>query len=108
MNLAKVVHSEIALLAASFLFGIHLFNMHMRPEKFPVDLSAFTGLVGEEHLRKSRPEYVERLSREGRLEEMRCAAPSKWRLWLVGLAALTILLVGLAILLGVIVAQLGK
>jgi hypothetical protein len=80
----------------------------MRPEKFPVDISAFNGLVSEEHLRGARPEYLERLEREGRLEEMRRAAPSKWRLWLVGVLALAILLVGLTILLFVIMAQLGK
>lgn len=108
INLAKTVHAEIALMAASFLFGIHLFNTHMRPEKFPVDLSAFNGMVSEEHLRSARPEYVERLEREGRLEELCRAAPSKWRLWLVGFLGLALLLVGLAILLAVIMAQLGK
>lgn len=108
LNVAKVVHSEIALMAASFIFGIHLFTMHMRPEKFPVDLSAFNGLVSEKHLRSARPDYVERLEREVRLEEMRCAAPSKWRLWVVGLSAMAVLLVGLMILLVVIMAQLGK
>jgi cytochrome b subunit of formate dehydrogenase len=108
LNVAKVVHSEIALMAASFLFGIHLFNSHMRPEKFPVDLSAFNGLASEEHLRRARPEYIERLDREGRLDDVRRAAPSPWRLWFLRLAALALLLVGLAILLAVIVAQLGK
>jgi cytochrome b subunit of formate dehydrogenase len=108
LNLAKSVHSEIALMAASFLFGIHLFNVHMRPEKFPVDLSIFTGLVSEAHLRRARPDYVERLSREGLLEERQCDAPPKRRLLLVAVAALALLLVGLVILLAVIFAQLGK
>ena len=42
-NIAFLFHSEEALLAAGFIFTIHFFNSHLRPEKFPMDLVIFTG-----------------------------------------------------------------
>ena len=34
-NVAMIVHGEEALLAVGFIFTIHFFNGHLRPEKFP-------------------------------------------------------------------------
>ena len=81
LNAFKVVHSEFAIITTCFLFLVHLFHTHFRPEKFPVDLSAVTGVVSEEHLRKYRPDYVKRLEAEGNLERMRRVAPSTRHLW---------------------------
>ena len=36
-NVAMIVHGEEALLAVGFIFTIHFFNGHLRPEKFPMD-----------------------------------------------------------------------
>ena len=38
-----LVHGEEALLAVGFIFTIHFFNGHLRPEKFPMDTVIFTG-----------------------------------------------------------------
>ena len=65
LNVAKVLHSEFALYTASVLFVIHFYHAHLRPEKFPMDLSVITGMVSEEHLRKYRPDYIARLERRG-------------------------------------------
>ncbi len=108
LNLAKVVHAEVAILAASFLFIFHFYHTHFRPEKFPMDLSALTGLVSEEHLQKHRPEYVERLRRAGKLDEIRTAAPSRKRLWLVLLAGSLVFSLGLCLLFVVLLATLGS
>ncbi len=42
-NIATLVHGEEALLAVGFIFTIHFFNGHIRPEKFPMDPVIFTG-----------------------------------------------------------------
>ncbi|HEX6558357.1 MAG TPA: hypothetical protein VF021_02825 [Longimicrobiales bacterium] len=42
-NIASIVHADEAVLAMSFIFTIHLFNVHLRPEKFPLDAVMFTG-----------------------------------------------------------------
>ena len=108
LNVAKMIHAEMAVLAASFLFIFHFYHSHFRPEKFPLDLSALTGLVSEEHLRKHRPEYVERLRRAGKLDELRRTAPSQRRLWLVFLAGSLVYSLGLCLLAVVLLATLGK
>jgi cytochrome b subunit of formate dehydrogenase len=82
LNVARMVHSEFAIYIASFLFLVHYFHAHFRPEKFPMDLSMLTGMVSEQHLRKYRPDYIARLEREGKLAQMRVPAPSQRSVWL--------------------------
>ncbi len=104
LNIAKVVHSTQALLATGFVFAIHFFNAHMRAEKFPADLSVLTGLVSEEELLEERPEFVERMRREGKLEQLRTTVPSRVRLWLIAAGGALALAVGLSLLLGILLA----
>jgi len=108
LNVAQVVHSELAVLLASFLFIVHFFHAHFRPEKFPMDLSVLTGLVSEEHLRKHRPAYIERLRRSGKLDELRRRAPSSKRLRLVLVAGFLVFSLGLCLLALILLASLGK
>ena len=75
LNIAQVVHSTQALLATGFVFAIHFFNAHLRPDKFPGDMSVMTGLVSEEEFKDERPDYFQRLQREGKLEAMRTTSP---------------------------------
>ncbi len=42
VNVATTIHSDEALLAVCFIFSIHFFNTHFRPEKFPIDTVIFT------------------------------------------------------------------
>src|SRR4030067_3220622 len=42
-SVATIVHGEEAFLAAVFLFSVHFFNSHFRPEKLPLDIVIFTG-----------------------------------------------------------------
>jgi cytochrome b subunit of formate dehydrogenase len=108
LNVAKMVHSEFAIYMASFLFLIHFFHAHFRPEKFPMDLSVLTGMVSEEHLRKYRPEYVARLEREGKLGDLREAAPSSRSLWLNVVGGLLVFTVGLFLLTVTLLASLSE
>ncbi len=77
-NVAMLVHGEEALLAVGFIFTIHFFNSHLRPEKFPMDTVIFTGRVTDEELREERPEEFERLRAERALDRMRIAPPKPW------------------------------
>ena len=45
VNVATIIHSDEALLAVGFIFTIHFFNTHFRPDKFPMDPVIFTGRV---------------------------------------------------------------
>ncbi len=108
LNVARVFHVELAMLATSFLFIFHFFNTHFRPEKFPMDLSTITGLVDEEHLRRHRPEYVARLEETHQIDAMRRPAPSRRRLWLAFLGAALSFSIGLFLLGVALTAALGK
>jgi cytochrome b subunit of formate dehydrogenase len=108
LNVARVIHTEFALYIASFLFLIHFFHAHLRGEKFPMDLSIITGLVSEGHLRKYRPDYIARLEREGKLDEMRQPPPSRRSIWLDVVAVLIIFTLGLCLLAVTILASLEE
>ena len=77
-NVALLVHGEEALLAVGFIFTIHFFNGHLRPEKFPMDTVIFTGRVTEREMQHERPDEYDRLVREGALERVRVDPPPRW------------------------------
>jgi cytochrome b subunit of formate dehydrogenase len=75
-NVATIVHGEEALLAVGFIFTIHFFNGHLRPEKFPMDLVVFTGRLPEHELKDERPLEYQRLVGAGRLRSIEAPAPT--------------------------------
>ncbi|MBI4525050.1 MAG: hypothetical protein HY695_14700 [Deltaproteobacteria bacterium] len=77
-NIALIIHAEEALLAVWFIFTIHFFNSHFRPDKFPMDLVIFTGRVSEKELQEERPLEYQRLLQEGTLESIRTDQPPLW------------------------------
>ena len=54
-NIAAVIHSDEALLATAFIFTIHFFNVHLRPEKFPLDAVMFTGRATVHYMQEEHP-----------------------------------------------------
>jgi thiosulfate reductase cytochrome b subunit len=75
-NVALFVHGAEATLAIGFIFVVHFFNGHLRPNKFPMDLVIFTGSVPEEELRHERAGQYERLMQSGQIAAMAVPAPS--------------------------------
>jgi len=76
-NLATLVHGEEALLAVGFIFTIHFFNGHLRPEKFPMDLVIFTGRIPEHEMKEERPVEYARLAAAGRLVAQEDTPPAE-------------------------------
>ncbi len=107
-NVANLIHGEEALLAVGFIFTIHFFNSHLRPDKFPMDLVIFTGRVSEDELRTERPEEYERLSREGRLRAIRTDPPPLWLRNFGRIVGATAVTVGLVIFTLIVLAVLGR
>ena len=77
-NVAMIIHGYEAMLAVGFIFTIHFFNAHLRPDKFPVDDVIFTGQVPEAMLKHERPTEYARLVETGELESLRVACPPRW------------------------------
>jgi predicted CXXCH cytochrome family protein len=69
INVSQLIHSDEALLAVGFIFTIHFFNTHFRPEAFPMDTVIFTGYIPLEHLKHERPRQYQELKESGDLDK---------------------------------------
>ena len=68
VNVATIIHSDEALLAVGFIFTIHFFNTHFRPDKFPMDPVIFSGRLSVEELKYDKPGEYEAMVESGELE----------------------------------------
>ena len=104
-NIATLIHAEEALLAAIFLNSVHFFNVHFRPERFPMSTTIFTGAIPFEEFKHDHRIEYERLVASGQLEDHLVKRPSRRAelaasfitsvLIMAGLALLTLVLIGL-------------
>ena len=76
-NIATIVHAEEAILAAVFLFTVHYFNVHFRPEKWPMDIVMATGAVPLEEFKHEHALEYERLKASGELEKYLIKPPTE-------------------------------
>ncbi len=69
LNVATIIHSDEALLATGFIFTVHFFNTHLRPEKFPMDIVIFTGRMPVDEFKRDKPAEYDALVKKGTLEQ---------------------------------------
>jgi len=69
LNVATIIHSDEALLATGFIFTVHFFNTHLRPEKFPMDIVIFSGRVPLKEFKLDRPAGYKEMVANGELEK---------------------------------------
>jgi predicted CXXCH cytochrome family protein len=104
-NVATIVHGEEAFLAAVFLFTVHFFNNHFRPDKLPPpDIVMFTGTQSLEEFRRDHPAQYQRLVDTGELDKYLVDGPSRpmalgskilgLALITIGLVLLTLVIIG--------------
>jgi cytochrome b subunit of formate dehydrogenase len=79
INVALIIHSDEALLAAGFIFTFHFFNTHFRLEKFPMDTVIFSGRISKAEMLHERKRWYDRLVTEGKLDEYR--VKDEWAQW---------------------------
>lgn len=60
-NVATVFHGYEALIAAGFIFVVHFFNVHLRPDKFPLDAVMFHGRATVQYMDEEHPLMAEEL-----------------------------------------------
>jgi len=106
-NVAAIVHGEEAFLAAVFLFTVHFFNNHFRPDKFPQDTTMFTGRVPLEIYKHEHRREYERLLASGELERFLVDAPTEPQSRSASLLGATLITFGLFLLTLVILGFLG-
>lgn len=79
INVALIIHSDEALLAAGFIFTIHFFNTHFRLEKFPMDTVIFSGRISKTEMLHERKRWYDRLVATGKLDQHRLR--DEWDRW---------------------------
>jgi len=102
-NVAAIFHGEEAFLAVVFLFTVHFFNNHFRPEKFPLELVMFTGKISLEDFRHDHALEYQRLVDSGELAKHLVDAPSAPMTLASKVLGFTLIAAGLALLAGVAV-----
>ncbi len=70
LNVLLWVHRIEATLAMAHVFLIHFFIGHLRRENFPMDLVMFEGSIDLEKARHERPDWVDRIEKEGTLQDV--------------------------------------
>jgi cytochrome b subunit of formate dehydrogenase len=106
INVATIIHSDEALLAVGFIFTVHFFNTHLRPEKFPMDTVIFTGRMTLEEFKFDKPAEYDALVKNGKLEEFLVDPYPPIVIRTVRLFGYSALVLGLAIVLWIIYAML--
>lgn len=95
INVARIVHSDEALLAVAFIFTVHFFNTHWVPTKWPMNYSIFTGRIYKWEFIEDRPEEYERLKKSGELKKLKTSFPSIFANILGGAIGLAAMIIGL-------------
>ena len=107
INVATIIHSDEALLAVGFIFTIHFFNTHLRPESFPLDPVIFTGVVPVDEYKEDRPLEYQQLKETGLLKKKVVLMEiSAKRLLVVRLFGYSFLVVGIALTILIIFSML--
>jgi cytochrome b subunit of formate dehydrogenase len=107
-NVVMLVHGDEAFLAAVFLFTVHFFNNHFRPDKLPPpDIVMFTGTQSLEEFRRDHALQYQRLVETGELEKYLVDAPSKPMTLGSRILGLVLISCGLALLIIVAIGFFG-
>lgn len=102
INVATIIHSDEALLASGFIFTIHFFNTHLRPESFPMDTTIFTQRIPLETFKEERTREYEQLVKDGELEKRIVPPLSLTLMKTVKTFGISFLAIGLIIVVGII------
>ncbi len=106
INIATIIHSDEALLATGFIFTVHFFNTHFRPDRFPMDPVIFTGRVSLEEFKEDRPREYRRLLEAGELEQYLVEPLNPHLVKILRVFGFTALAVGLSLIVVIIGAEL--
>jgi cytochrome b subunit of formate dehydrogenase len=106
-NVATVVHGDEAVLAAVYLFTIHFFANHWRPNKFPLDIIIFTGSMPLEEFQRDYGVEYERLKQSGEIAKYLVEAPSQPMRFGSKLVGFTMVAIGLVLLIMMVIGFAG-
>ncbi len=68
LDIAALVHGMEAILACLAIVVWHLYEVHLRPHKFPIDNLWITGLIDEEEMKEEYPLHYKRIMEDPELQ----------------------------------------
>ena len=95
INVARIIHSQEALLAIAFIFTVHFFNTHFVPTKWPMKYCIFTGRIYKWEFIEERSLEYDRLNELKELEKLKAPFPNILGNILSGAIGIISLIVGL-------------
>jgi cytochrome b subunit of formate dehydrogenase len=106
INVATIIHSDEALLASGFIFTIHFYNTHLRPEKWPLDPVIFVGQITVDELKHERPREYDQLVAAGELDKLKSRRrPKNWLMKLAYVGGSFFVATGCALIFFIIVTM---
>ena len=69
LDIAVIVHGMEAILACLAIMVWHMYEVHLRPRKFPIDNMWITGLIDEEEMREEYPLHYQKIMADPELQK---------------------------------------
>ncbi|MEE8552497.1 MAG: cytochrome b/b6 domain-containing protein [Desulfobacterales bacterium] len=70
LDLSTIVHGMEAILACLAIIVWHLYEVHLRPHKFPIDNMWITGVIDEEEMKEEFPLHYKKIMDEPELKKI--------------------------------------
>ncbi len=70
LDLATLVHGMEAILACLAIIVWHLYEVHLRPHKFPIDNMWITGVIDEEEMKEEFPLHYKKIMADPQLKKI--------------------------------------
>ncbi len=70
LDIAAVVHGMEAILACLAIMVWHMYEVHLRPHKFPIDNMWLTGVIDEEEMKEEYPLHYKKIMSDPELQKI--------------------------------------
>jgi cytochrome b subunit of formate dehydrogenase len=70
LDISTLIHGMEAILATLAIIIWHLYEVHLRPHKFPVDNMWLTGVIDEEEMKEEYPSHHKRITADPKLQQV--------------------------------------
>jgi len=70
LDIATLVHGMEAILACLAIMVWHLYEVHLRPHKFPIDHMWITGVIDEEEMKEEYPLHFKKIMKDPELKKI--------------------------------------
>jgi len=70
LDIATIVHGMEAILACLAIMVWHMYDVHLRPRKFPIDNLWLTGVIEEEEMQEEFPLHYKKIMEDPELQKV--------------------------------------